>query len=177
MKKRIFIGLALGLAAGIIDLIPMLLQKLSWDANLSALSLWLVSGMLTASVDWKINPALKGMLVSFLVLLPSGILIGAKEPFSLVPIGVMTLILGGMLGYFTERLGKVAQIVNDMMEKKRDSVRFWIQLPPGSGGQKQMTLIEFFALHDENDKYLGCLEGTRNVEDIRQLQGEQRLLG
>lgn len=104
MKKKILLGLVLGLAAGIIDLVPMLLQKLSWDANLSALSLWLVSGVLTASVEWKINPAVKGMVVSLLVLLPSAILIGAKEPLSLVPIGVMTLILGGVLGVFTARL-------------------------------------------------------------------------
>jgi len=106
MKKRIFTGLLLGLAAGVIDLVPMLLQKLSWDANLSALSLWLVSGVLISSLDWKINPAIKGMAVSFMVLLPSAILIGWKEPLSLVPIGVMTLILGGALGVFTARLGK-----------------------------------------------------------------------
>jgi hypothetical protein len=106
MKKRIFTGLLLGLTAGIIDLVPMFLQKLSWDANLSALSLWLVSGMLTASVDWKINPAFKGIVISLLVLLPSAVLIGAKEPFSLVPIGAMTLILGGALGYFIARLNK-----------------------------------------------------------------------
>jgi len=104
MKKKILLGLVLGLAAGIIDLVPMLLQKLSWDANLSALSLWLVSGVLTASVDWKINPAVKGIVISLLVLLPSAVLIGAKEPLSLVPIGAMTLILGGALGYFTNRL-------------------------------------------------------------------------
>ncbi|MDP2807508.1 MAG: hypothetical protein Q8O74_05150 [bacterium] len=106
MKKRILLGLVLGLAAGIIDLVPMLLQKLNWDANLSALSLWMVSGVLTASVAWKINPVFKGMVISFLVLLPSAILISWKEPFSLVPIGVMTLILGAALGYFIGRLGK-----------------------------------------------------------------------
>ena len=106
MKKRIFTGLLLGLAAGIIDLVPMLLQKLSWDADLSALSLWLVSGVLTASVEWNVNPAVKGVVVSLLVLLPSAVLIGWKEPLSLVPVGVMTLILGGALGYFTARLGK-----------------------------------------------------------------------
>ena len=106
MKKKILLGLVLGLAAGIIDLVPMLLQKLSWDANLSALSLWLVSGVLTASVDWKINPAVKGIIVSLLVLLPSAVLVGAKEPLSLVLIGAMTLILGGALGYFTGKIAK-----------------------------------------------------------------------
>jgi hypothetical protein len=104
MKKRIYAGLLLGLIAGGIDLIPMFLQKLSWDANLSALSLWLVSGLLTASVDWKINFLLKGVVISFMVLLPVGILIGAKEPLSLIPIGVMTLLLGAGLGYFTGKL-------------------------------------------------------------------------
>jgi len=104
MKKKILLGLALGLAAGIIDLVPMLLQKLSWDANLSALSLWLVSGVLTASVEWNINPAVKGIVISLLVLLPSAVLVGAKEPLSLVPIGAMTMILGGTLGFFTTRL-------------------------------------------------------------------------
>lgn len=104
MNKRVRTGLLLGLIAGGIDLIPMFLQGLSWDANLSALSLWLVSGVLTASVDWRINPAFKGMVVSFMVLLPSAVLIGAKEPLSLVPVGAMTLVLGGALGYFIGRL-------------------------------------------------------------------------
>ena len=108
MKKRIYIGLLLGLIAGGIDLIPMFLQKLSWDANLSALSLWLVSGVLIASVDWKINPAFKGMIISFLVLLPSAILIGAKEPFSLIPVVIMTALLGAGLGFFIGRLEKKA---------------------------------------------------------------------
>ena len=106
MKKRILIGLGLGLAAGSIDLVPMLLQKLSWDANLSALSLWLVSGVLTASVDWKINPACKGIIISLLVLFPSAFLIGWKEPLSLVPITAMTLVLGAVLGFFIDRLVK-----------------------------------------------------------------------
>ena len=109
MKKKILLGLVLGLAAGIIDLVPMLLQKLSWDANLSALSLWLVSGVLTASVDWKINPAVKGIIISLMVLLPSAVLIGAKEPLSLVPITSMTLILGGALGHFIELLTRKAK--------------------------------------------------------------------
>ena len=33
-------------------------------------------------------------------------LAGWQEPMSLIPIGVMTLILGSLLGYFIERLGR-----------------------------------------------------------------------
>ena len=38
MKKnnKIKIGIFFGIIAGIIDIIPMIIQKLTWDANLSA---------------------------------------------------------------------------------------------------------------------------------------------
>jgi len=92
-------GLLIGAIAGVIDVIPMLLQKLSWDANLSAFSMWVVVGYLVSAVDIKINGVLKGILLAFLVLLPTAIIIGAKEPVSLIPIGVMTLVLGAGVGY------------------------------------------------------------------------------
>ncbi|MFH0817357.1 MAG: hypothetical protein V1909_01855 [Candidatus Micrarchaeota archaeon] len=104
--KKTQLGILLGTIAGVIDVIPMLAQNLTWDANLSAFSLWVVSGFLIASSSLKLNGALKGILISFLVLLPAAILIGWEEPISLVPIAVMTLILGSLLGYAIERYGK-----------------------------------------------------------------------
>ena len=105
MRKKIS-GILLGAAAGVIDVIPMILQGLTWDANLSAFTMWIVVGFLVASVDFKINPILKGILVAFLVLLPTAVIIGWKEPFSLIPIAVMTFILGGGLGVFHSKLNK-----------------------------------------------------------------------
>ena len=109
--KRIFIGAGLGAIAGILDMIPMLIQGLTWDANLSAFSMWTITGILISSVGFKMNPILKGISIAFLVLLPSAILIAWKEPFSLVPISTMTLILGGTLGVAIDKLG--APIIND----------------------------------------------------------------
>ncbi|NOX84755.1 MAG: hypothetical protein GXO86_02135 [Chlorobi bacterium] len=103
MKKQIT-GLIAGGVAGVIDVVPMILQGLTWDANLAAFSMWVVIGLFIASVDLKINPVLKGILVAFLVLLPSAILIGWKEPASLIPISVMTLILGGLLGFAIHKI-------------------------------------------------------------------------
>jgi hypothetical protein len=104
--KRIKIGILFGIIAGIIDVIPMILQKLTWDANFSAFSMWIVVGFFISTIDLKINSILKGILISFLVLFPTGILIGWSEPFSLIPIAIMTTILGGSLGYFIQKLGK-----------------------------------------------------------------------
>jgi len=96
--KRIIIGILSGIVAGIIDVIPMILQNLTWDANISAFTMWIVVGFLIATIDLKINSILKGILTAFIVILPTAILIGWKEPASLIPIGIMTTILGGLLG-------------------------------------------------------------------------------
>ncbi|MFQ3578824.1 MAG: hypothetical protein SNJ71_01625 [Bacteroidales bacterium] len=102
-KKKYLIGLIVGIIAGLIDVIPMILQKLTWDANLSAFSMWVIVGLFISSVDWKINSILKGIMVSFFTLIPCAIIIGMKEPFSLIPILVMTLILGAISGFFINK--------------------------------------------------------------------------
>jgi hypothetical protein len=104
--KKIKIGLLLGLAAGIIDVIPMIIQGLTWDANLSAFTLWIVVGILISIIDLNINPILKGILTAYMVLLPTAILIAWQEPISLIPIGIMTTILGGLLGFFIKKFCK-----------------------------------------------------------------------
>ena len=80
------------------------MQKLTWDANLSAFTMWVVIGFLIASIELKMNPILKGILISFLVLLPLAIIIGWNEPFSLISIVIMTTILGGLLGYIISKI-------------------------------------------------------------------------
>ncbi len=104
--KKILLGILLGLIAGIADVIPMILQGLSWDANMSAFSMWIIIGFLTAATDLKIKGAPKGVAMSFMVLLPSAVLIAWQQPMSLIPIAAMTLILGSVLGYLIEKFGK-----------------------------------------------------------------------
>jgi hypothetical protein len=101
--KKIKIGLLLGMAAGVIDVIPMIMQNLTWDANISAFTMWIVVGFLIATMDLNINSIIKGILTAFLVLLPTAILIGWKEPVSLIPIAIMTTILGGLLGFLINK--------------------------------------------------------------------------
>lgn len=104
--KKMKIGLLLGIAAGIIDVIPMIMQNLTWDANISAFTMWIVVGFLISTIDLKLNPIIKGILIAFLVLLPNAILIGCKEPISLIPIVIMTTILGGLLGFSIQKITK-----------------------------------------------------------------------
>ncbi len=104
--KKVHLGIIFGIIAGVIDLIPMVAQNLALDALMSAFALWVVSGFLIAVSDIGIKGILKGIVVSFLVLLPSAVLIGWKEPLSLVPIFVMTLLLGSLLGFLVGKYGE-----------------------------------------------------------------------
>ncbi len=97
--KKSWIGITLGMIAGILDVIPMILQKLTWDANLGAFSMWILSGFFISNIEINLHPALKGIFISILLLIPSAFLIGWNAPLTLVPILGITVVLGGFLGY------------------------------------------------------------------------------
>ncbi|MFQ5835632.1 MAG: DUF438 domain-containing protein, partial [bacterium] len=48
----------------------------------------------------------------------------------------------------------VEQILNDFKKNKRDVAEFWINL------KGRLIYIRYFAVHDENEEYIGCLEVT-----------------
>jgi len=65
---------------------------------------------------------------------------------------------------------KVQVILDDFRTGTRDVAEFWIQL----GGQ--FIHIRYFALHNDQGEYKGCIEVSQNVTGIRSLEGEKRLL-
>lgn len=106
MNKKVKTGLSIGLIAGILDVIPMVIQHLTWDANLSAFTMWVVIGYFLAVTSMKIKGILKGLVLAFLVLLPNLFIIGWKEPLSLIPIFIMTAILGSLAGLVFQKIVK-----------------------------------------------------------------------
>jgi len=75
-----------------------------------------------------------------------------------------------------ESLDKVLKIVDEMRAGTRDKARFWIDLPIGANGKKHKVLIEFYALRDHDGTYLGCMEVTQDIQDLRELQGDKRIM-
>ena len=105
MKKQVT-AIIFGIIAGILDVIPMAMQGLTWDANLAAFSMWIVVAFFIVNSDLKINPVLKGIIIAFLILLPSAVLIGWKEPAALIPIAIMTTLISAMLGWAVDKFAK-----------------------------------------------------------------------
>lgn len=64
----------------------------------------------------------------------------------------------------------VQQILSDFREGRETHSQFWIEM----GGQ--FLCIEYFALHDDEGKFLGTLEVSQNLTAKRALTGQQRLL-
>lgn len=64
----------------------------------------------------------------------------------------------------------VHQILDDFRCGKQDRAAFWINL------DGRFIHIEYFALRDEDDGYLGTLEVSQDLTEKRKLKGEQRLL-
>jgi len=69
-----------------------------------------------------------------------------------------------------ESVHKVNQILSDFKAGRRDSAEFWIDLR----GRK--IYIRYFAVRDKAGKYLGTLEATQDITEIKKIEGERRLL-
>lgn len=67
-------------------------------------------------------------------------------------------------------LHKVHQILSDFKSGKRNVAEFWIDLK----GRK--VYIRYFAVRDKAGSYLGTLEVTQDITEIKKIEGEKRLL-
>lgn len=70
---------------------------------------------------------------------------------------------------------KSVHIVNKILEAfkagKKNSAEFWIRKG------ESLIYIRYFAVRDKTGKYLGTLEVTQDITDIKKIEGEKRLLG
>jgi DUF438 domain-containing protein len=64
----------------------------------------------------------------------------------------------------------VEQILNDFKSGSHKKASFWITL------NDRFIVIEYFALRDNEGKYLGCLEVTQDLTEKKKLEGQKRLL-
>lgn len=64
---------------------------------------------------------------------------------------------------------KVAKILTDFHQGNATQADFWINF------QGKFIYIRYFAVRDQNNHYLGCLEVSQDLTEIRQLTGEKRL--
>ena len=64
----------------------------------------------------------------------------------------------------------VSKIVESFKAGKKDVAEFWINL------NNRLIHIRFFAVRDNNGKYLGTMEVVQDITGIKAIEGERRLL-
>ncbi|MCK4366946.1 MAG: DUF438 domain-containing protein [Thermoplasmata archaeon] len=64
----------------------------------------------------------------------------------------------------------VNQIVEEFKSGERDVAEFWIEV------KGRMIYIRYFPVHGKNGDYIGCLEVTQDITDVKKIEGSKRLL-
>lgn len=64
----------------------------------------------------------------------------------------------------------VNKIVESFKEGKKDVAEFWIQRGD------RLVHIRYFAVRNRDGKYLGTIEVTQDITNLRKIEGEKRLL-
>ncbi len=67
-------------------------------------------------------------------------------------------------------VARVNEILRSFRDGSRSQADFWIRM-----GERFVS-IRYFAVRDEAGRYLGCLEVSQELTELRALQGERRLL-
>ena len=97
----ILTALIIGIAAGTIDILPMINQKTPRYSILYIFMQWVVIGLLIPFVDWDIQPWLKGLIIGELGMFPVIILTYSRNRRRIPSIIGFAALLGigiGILG-------------------------------------------------------------------------------
>ncbi|HGY54453.1 MAG TPA: hypothetical protein ENK44_02000, partial [Caldithrix abyssi] len=98
---KLLISLGIGTLAGIIDVIPMIVKKLDIYANISAFVHWVVLGIIISYVQMPVAPWFKGLIIAELSALPIIIIVAKEDKKSILPIVIMSAVLGIGVGILT----------------------------------------------------------------------------
>lgn len=97
--KELLLTLLIGIVAGIIDILPMLKMKLDKFSIFSAFAHYLIASFIIFSTDlFGMAWWLKGGAITLLLAIPVMILVAKEDKKSVVPMAVMSVVLGTLIG-------------------------------------------------------------------------------
>ena len=96
--KNFIIALVIGIFAGIIDVVPMIIRKEDKFANLSAFFHWVALGVIIPFLSWNIAPWLKGLIIAEISAIPILFMVAKEDKKAIIPITLMSAILGVAVG-------------------------------------------------------------------------------
>jgi PAS domain S-box-containing protein len=64
----------------------------------------------------------------------------------------------------------VSKVIDDLKNGRRSSADFWIDI------NQRKIYIRYFPVHGQNGRFLGVMEVTQDITDVKKIEGERRLL-
>ena len=96
--NHLFLSLAIGAAAGFLDIIPMLAQRLPMRSIVSAFLQYFFVSIIIVNIDlFGIVWWLQGGIISFALALPVMVIVSGKDKKAVPAIMAMSLILGTLI--------------------------------------------------------------------------------
>ncbi|CCH50575.1 hypothetical protein [Pseudodesulfovibrio piezophilus] len=102
--EKLVKALLLGTAAGIIDVIPMAIQGLSWQTTISTMVHWQALGIIITFARLPMNSWLSGITLALLTGAPLAILTTEHDPTAWIILLLSSIVLGSVLGLMAEKL-------------------------------------------------------------------------
>ncbi len=104
--SKVSISIAIGAVAGVVDIVPMVIQGLDVYATASAFIHWVVLGFLISHIQILVPAWLNGMIIAEMSALPIVPLVLRDDPLSVIPIVVMSALLGAAVGFSAPRFAR-----------------------------------------------------------------------
>lgn len=98
IMNNILIAVLIGLGAGIIDVLPMIIQKLDKTACISAFVHYFALGLIIPFVHWEMAPWLKGIIIALLTAIPIMMIVAPANKKAIIPMLIFSILLGAGIG-------------------------------------------------------------------------------
>ena len=102
---KVLLTLLIGTIAGIIDIAPMIKMKIDKYATWSAFVFYFIMPFVIFNLDINIVWWLKGGLICLVMEIPILILVAKEDKKGIMPIGIMAIVLGTLIGVAGHLLG------------------------------------------------------------------------
>jgi len=108
--REILLTLLIGVIAGVIDILPMIKMKLDRYALLSAFSFYFIMPFIIFNLGILENPWwLKGGIITLILSIPTTVLASKADKKAIIPISIMAVVLGTLVGVSGHYLGIMGQ--------------------------------------------------------------------
>lgn len=102
--RKMVLGLLIGAVLGVVNVAPLLFQELDISVVISNYVIWLVAGFVLSIAQLKMKHVMQGVLIALIVSASSLVYIAASGVAALVWTLIWTVLSGGLMGIFYEKL-------------------------------------------------------------------------